>query len=257
MSLHKWGITGKETFLGLGNYIHMFKDLAFWNTFGNSTLFMIISTPIMVIVALGLALICNMETRLKKLYRVSFFLPSVLSVSVISYLGIYIFNPSIGMANSLLKAIGILNKTENIEWLGYTNTAWIAIVIVTIWWTVGTNMLILLSALQGIPKSYYEVYDLESKNAIGKFRYILFPTIKPVLITVIFLQSIASYKIFPQIYYMTKGGPNGTTKPIIQYIYEQGFMNDRIGYAVTMSIPLFVVLFTFGILKNKVGKEGD
>ncbi|MNC79005.1 glycerol-3-phosphate transporter permease [compost metagenome] len=69
------------------------------------------------------------------------------------------------------------------------------------------------------------------------------------------LQIIASYKIFPQIYYMTKGGPNNTTKPIIQYIYEQGFMNDRLGYAVSMSVPLFIILLVLALIQLKMQKS--
>ncbi|ASA20771.1 carbohydrate ABC transporter permease [Paenibacillus donghaensis] len=252
MSLHKWGITGPISFVGLHNYQYLLKDEMFWSSLGHSSLFVFISTPLMVVLALGTALLCNLGTRWKTFFRTGFFLPTVLSVTVVSYLGTYIFNPSIGLVNTLLRYVHVLPQGSNIDWLGNTPTAWLAITLVTLWWTVGTNMLLFLAALQDIPDSLYEAAALDGATPLQRFIYVTLPQLRSIMGVIIMLQIIASYKIFPQIYYMTKGGPNNTTKPIIQYIYEQGFMNDRLGYSVSMSVPLFIILLALALIQLRL-----
>ncbi|WP_339317080.1 sugar ABC transporter permease [Paenibacillus sp. FSL R10-2734] len=255
MSVYKWGITGPISYTGLNNYIYLWRDSQFWSSLWHSSFFVLLSTPLMILLALGTALMCNLNTPLKSFFRTVFFLPSVLSVTVISYLGIYIYNPSIGLMNTLLRFVHILPPDASISWLGQTGTAWFSILSVTLWWTVGTNMLLFLAALQDIPDSYYEAASLDGATAWQRFRFITVPQLLPITSTIVMLQIIASYKVFPQIYYMTKGGPNNTTKPIIQYIYEQGFTNDRIGYSVSMSIPMFLILFILALIQLRLRRK--
>jgi multiple sugar transport system permease protein len=227
------------------------QDKEFWNSLWNTTYFVILSTPTMIVLALGLALIANRNSRLKTFYRSAFFLPSVLSVTVVSYVGLFMFRPYTGLVNNLLQWLHLLPKNKEIFWLTDGNTAWVVIVVVTLWWTVGINMILYLSALQDIPDSLYEAARLDGATDWQLFWHITLPLLKPITNTILLLQLIASYKVFAQIWLITRGGPLNETRPIIQYIYEQGFQNNNLGYAAAMSYVLFIILLILSIIQMK------
>jgi multiple sugar transport system permease protein len=124
-------------------------------------------------------------------------------------------------------------------------------VVVTLWWTVGINMILYLSALQDIPDSLYEAARLDGATDWQLFWHITLPLLKPITNTILLLQLIASYKVFAQIWLITRGGPLNETRPIIQYIYEQGFQNNNLGYAAAMSYVLFIILLILSIIQMK------
>lgn len=257
MSMYKWTLIAKLNFLGMDQYMNIIQDEEFWNALWNTTYFVIMSTPTMILFALGLALIANRNSRLKTFYRSAFFLPSVLSVTVVSYIGLFMFRPYTGLVNNLLQWFHFLPKNKEIFWLTDDSTAWFVIVSVTLWWTVGINMILYLSALQEIPDSLYEAGRLDGATDWQLFWHITLPSLKPITSTILLLQLIASYKVFAQIWLITKGGPLNQTRPIIQYIYEEGFQNNNLGYAAAMSYVLFLILLILSIIHMKWNQHAE
>ncbi|MDQ0886575.1 multiple sugar transport system permease protein [Paenibacillus sp. V4I9] len=257
MSLYDWTLIKKMDFVGLNNYMAMVQDANFWRALWNSTYFVILSTPSMLIFALLLAVIANQKTRLQKFFRSVFFLPSVLSVSVVSYVGLFIIQPYTGFLNNLLKLVGILSVDQEIFWLTESSLAWIAITAITLWWTVGVNMILYLSAMQDIPDDIYEAGRLDGASERQMFFRITLPLLGPITKTILLLQIIASYKVFLQIYIITRGGPGTDTRPIIQYIYEEGIKNNHMGYAATMSYALFAILLVLSLTQLKMSAKKE
>ncbi|WP_312029464.1 carbohydrate ABC transporter permease [Paenibacillus sedimenti] len=257
MSLYDWTLIKKMDFVGLDNYATMLKDANFWSAIWHSTYFVILSTPSMLVFALLLAVIANQKTRLQKFFRSVFFLPSVLSVSVVSYVGLFVIQPYTGFLNNLLKLLGILSADQEIFWLTETSLAWIAITAITLWWTVGVNMILYLSAMQDIPDDIYEAGRLDGATERQMFFRITLPLLGPITKTILLLQIIASYKVFLQIYIITRGGPGTDTRPIIQYIYEEGIKNNHMGYAATMSYALFAILLIVSLIQMRMNAKKE
>jgi multiple sugar transport system permease protein len=254
MSLYKWTIIRKMDFVGLANYKKMLSDSDFWGALQNTTFFVVVSTPIMVIAALILALISNRGSKFKKLFRVTFFIPSVLTVSVISYLAIFVLQPYTGLLNSFLHICGI--KAEP-YWLADQHLAWISIIFTTIWWTVGFNMILYLSALQDVSDEIYEAASLDGATKTQSFFSITLPLLKPITKIIVMLQILASFKVFSQILLITNGGPGSATRPIIQLIYQTGFTRNSLGYASAMSYGLFVILVIVTLIQFRVTRERE
>jgi multiple sugar transport system permease protein len=136
----------------------------------------------------------------------------------------------------------------NIGWLTSPNVAMLSIVITTVWWTIGFNFILYLAGLQEIPKEMYEAASLDGAGPWARLRYITVPLLNRTTMLVLILQVLASLKIFDQIYLMTTGGPNFSTEPIIEYIYDTGFTTYRVGYASAMSYLFFVIILAISVV---------
>ncbi|MNK28785.1 Lactose transport system permease protein LacF [compost metagenome] len=257
MSFYKWTLIKKLKYVGFDNFKRMFQDDQFWAAVWHSTLFVFLTTPTMIALAIVLALIANRKSRLQKLYRSAFFLPSILSVSVASYLGLFMFQPYTGFINGFMHALGILPEGKEVFWLTEPWLAWIAIAALTLWWTVGFNFILYLSAMQEIPDDMYEAASLDGATNSQMFWRITLPMMNPITRTILMLQVIASYKVFLQIYIITGGGPLDSTRPIIQYIYQTGFRSNDLGYAATMSYMLFAILLVLSIIQYVINNRRE
>jgi multiple sugar transport system permease protein len=244
------GALGVErTFIGMENYLRMLKDTAFWESMWNTIYFVLISTPTIVAFGLILALIVNAKLKGTTFLRVTYFMPYMLSISVMASIWVFILQPYTGLMNSILHQLGI---SEEIFWLGEANLAWLSVLMATIWWTVGFNMVLFLAGLQEIPEDIYEAADIDGANGWEKFRYITLPSLKGVITLVVILQSVASFKIFGQPWLMTGGGPGTSTRPLVQYIYEIGFTEWDPGYASAVSYVLFAVMALIAFVQYKL-----
>jgi multiple sugar transport system permease protein len=250
LSLFNWSLTGTGTdqFLGLGNYRELIADDAVWESLWHTVLFTLLSTPPLVGIALLMALLTNRTMRFRWLYRLAYFAPYVLPVSVVVLIWTWLYQPGFGLINGTLTALGL----PEIDWLTDERWAMLAVVIATVWWTVGFNYLLYLAGLQDIPDELYEAADIDGAGPLAKLRRITLPLLKRTTGLVLVLQILASLKIFDQIYLMTYGGPNFATRPIIQYIYESGFTNYRIGYASAISYVFFALIVLVSLAQFKL-----
>lgn len=246
----EFGIESK--FYGLGNYIYMVHDKYFLQALCNTLYFVIISTPAIVVFGLVFALIVNSTIKGTTFLRSAFFISYMLSISVVASIWKFILQPYTGLLNGFLHQIGV--KTE-IYWLGNVNLAWLSILIATIWWTVGFNMILFLAGLQDIPDDLYEAASIDGANSWKKFWSITVPSLRGVIFLVVLLQVVASFKLFGQPWLLTGGGPGTSTRPMVQYIYETAFRNWNSGYASAMSYVLFVVIGVVTLFQNKLTKN--
>ncbi|HZT98411.1 MAG TPA: sugar ABC transporter permease [Ktedonobacteraceae bacterium] len=246
MSFFNWSLVGKGTsdFAGLSNYAEALADAAFWTSLWHTILFTILSTPILVVLGLALAILANAVPWGKGIFRLAFFAPYVLPSAVVALIWVWLYEPGFGLISASFAAIGL----GNIGWLTSPNVAMLSIVITTVWWTIGFNFILYLAGLQEIPKEMYEAASLDGAGPWARLLHITVPLLGRTTMLVLILQVLASLKIFDQIYLMTTGGPNFSTEPIIEYIYDTGFTTYRVGYASAMSYLFFVIILAISVV---------
>ena len=195
----------------------------------------------------------NNSRRITAVFRTIFFAPYVFSVAGLTLIWGFLLNPQSGILAATLEFLGI----EPIPWLTDPDLALPAIVVTTLWWTVGFNMVLFLAGLQDIDPTLYEAADIDGASSLDKFWNITIPGLRRTLLLVIVLQIIASFQIFGQVFIMTRGGPGGATRVLIQHIYESGFRDFNLGYASAMSIFLFIVMFVVSYFQFQIGDENE
>jgi multiple sugar transport system permease protein len=180
--------------------------------------------------------------------RLAFFLPFVLPVTVVTLIWIWLYQPEFGLVNDTLGRFGVVSTA----WIGGENTAMLAVVVTTVWWTVGFNFLLYLAALQSIPADLYEAATLDGSSGWQRLRFLTLPLLRRTTGLVLVLQLIASLKIFDQVYLLNQGATNLTVRPIIQYIYDQGFTGFRIGFASAISYLFFLIVVAIAAAQLKL-----
>jgi multiple sugar transport system permease protein len=247
------GGQGLGSFLGLTNYEDLAGDAEMWSSLLHTVQFTLLSTPPLVLIGLVMALLANRSLHGRWLLRLAYFAPFVLPVSVVVLIWTWLYQPSFGLINSWLQSFGF----ESVNWLtGSGPTAMISVVATTVWWTSGLNFLLYLAALQDIPEVLYEAADVDGATGWQKLRHITLPMLKRTTLLVVVLQILASLKVFDQIYLMTEGGPNFGTRPIIQYIYEAGFTNYRVGFASAVSWMFFLLILVASLAQLRSSRPG-
>lgn len=257
VSLHKWGLMGKQDFLGFANYAKLLTDNNFWGALRNTLVFTVITTPLLVVTALVLALFANRPNRIKRGLRILYYLPSVLSVSVASFIAKFAFSPYTGLLNGILHAIGVLPAGQEIQWLNDPVLAMITVSVMTVWWTVGFSMLLYLSGLQDISPDLYEAAAIDGASKRQQLFSITLPLLKPTTWLVILLQMIACIKVYGQISLITGGGPASSTRPLVQYVYETAFKRSDMGYAAAISYVLFAILLLLSLVQQALQRRGN
>lgn len=245
----KTGSYGSEAvFSGFDNYLYMLKDEKFWVSLGNTLYFIVISVPTLVVLGLILAILVHSKLKGTTLLRSAYFMPYMLSVSVMGSIWVFILQSRTGLLSETLSILGI--STE-IFWFGSWGMGWLSILIATVWWTAGFNMVIFLAGLQEIPDELYEAAEMDGATSWYKFRYITMPSLKGVTGLVVILQTIASFKLFGQTFLITNGGPGSATTPLVHYIYDIAFQQWDLGYASAVSFVLLLIISIISIIQYK------
>ncbi len=221
------------------------NDPRFWNAFRNTVVFTVVSTPLIAALGLGFAMLVNGRHRFEGVYRAALFVPYVLPVSVATLIWGYLLNPSRGLVSELTEALG----AGTVAWLSDPRVAMAAIVVTTVWWTVGFNMILFGAGLQDIDPSLYEAASLDGATRWQTFWHITRPGLRHATLLVVVTQIIASFQIFGQVHIMTSGGPGGATDVLVRYIYQTGFRDTELGYSSAMSLFLFVVMVLVSLVQ--------
>jgi multiple sugar transport system permease protein len=249
ISLHNMDVVMVNVhFIGLQNFERIFGDANFWKTLKNTLTYTLISSPLSMALGLGVALLVNKPYRGMGIFRAIFYLPSVLSVSVIGLIWQRLYNPDFGVLASLFNAIGL----KPLPWLMDPNLAMPAIVITSLWWGLGFPMLIFLAGLQDIPRELYESAKLDGAGGWNLFRYITIPGLHRQMLFVMVMTLISSFQVFGQVFVMTNGGPGGHTRTLIMYIYETSFTNWQLGYGSAMAYALFIIMFGLSLFQLRL-----
>ncbi|MEE4119484.1 MAG: sugar ABC transporter permease [Paracoccaceae bacterium] len=228
-------------------------DRRFWPTVANTIVFVGLTVPGVTLTALVLAAAMNRETKAMGVLRTLFFLSQVLSVTVVTLIWQIMFSPRQGLIANVTQAFG----GTPINWLTDEQFAMAAIVIATIWWSLGIAMILFLAGLQDISRDLYEAAALDNATGTKAFRHITLPNLKRTITLVIILQIILHFQVFGQSHLMTQGGPNDETQVLVRYIYQTGFRDSELGRASAMAVFLFVVMGAFSVLQFVVGREEE
>lgn len=233
-------------FIGLSNYIEIMNDPTFWQAVKNTIIFVVGTIPVTTAIAIILAVFLNQKIKFRSFFRASYFVPVMTSVVVISTIFTYIYSPY-GLLNSLLNLFGIPGK----NWLLNTNFALPAIMVMMIWASFGYYTVLFLAGLQNIPEEIYESAAIDGANTVQTFFRITLPLLRPMLIFALVINTIRSFQIFSQIFVMTQGGPLGSTRTIVYYLYNMGFQKFRMGYASGIAYLLFILILIFSVIQMK------
>lgn len=238
MTLHQWEVLTPPQFIGLENFHTLFTTARFWTSLWNTIQFTIITVPPLVIFGFIIAVLVNGRIFGKSFFRFAFYLPNILSISVVCLTWLLMLNRSHGIVNVFLKNFGI----QPIAWVSDPNFAMLAVGMTTIWWSFGFNFLVYLSSLQQIPDSVYEAAQIDGAGWLQRLIRVTLPILSRTHAVVIVLQILASLQIFGQVYIMTGGGPGGRTRVLIQYVYEEGFRFFNMGYAQAIAFVFFIFM---------------
>ena len=251
ISLHNYDyLLPKQPFVGLDNYVKLLTpgsptSGAFWQSMGATAKFTLFSVPFLVVVPLLVALILNQKFRGRNFFRAMYFAPYVLGVAVVGILWRYLLDPKIGPVNYYLGQLGL---PEDTPWTNALPWAWISLVGMTVWWTLGFNTVIYLAGLQDIPRDLYDAAKVDGANRWQRFQYVTLPGLRPILLFVVTVTIFASANMFGQAYLVTQGNPGEATRTAIMYIAEESWQNFRMGDAAAMSYVLALFLAAIGVL---------
>lgn len=250
ISLHRWDFTlpGKP-FVGLDNYRDLFDPGSiifetFWRSMRATGIFTVASVPLLLVIPLVVALVMNQKFPGRNFFRAVYFAPYVLGVAVVAVLWRYLLDNNIGLINHYL---GVLGLPDDTAWTTSTPAAWIGLVGVTVWWTLGYNSVIYLAALQDIPRELYEAARVDGANGWQQLRNVTLPGLRPVLAFITMITILASANMFGQSYLITQGGPGRETRTAIYQIAETGLRNFQMGSAAAMSYVLTAVLTVMSV----------
>ncbi|MBP2477954.1 multiple sugar transport system permease protein [Crossiella equi] len=249
MSFTDQSITGagSDVWVGLDNYIELFGDPVVWRSLWNTLVFTLLSTPVLLLLGLALALLTHRRLPAAWLFRLAFFAPYVLPVSVVVLVWMWLYQPGFGLINDTLVRLGL----SEVGWLSDNDVVMLSVVLTTVWWTVGFNYLLYLAGLSEIPREQYEAAALDGATGWRALRWITLPLLARTHVLVLVLQVLASLKVFDQVYLLT-GGTNPEVRSIVQYVYESGFTNFRVGYASAISYVFFALVIVLAVLQLRI-----
>jgi multiple sugar transport system permease protein len=230
---------------GANNYTEALTSSDFWQAMWHTVLFTLLTTPPLVVIALVLAIFTDRLARGRWFFRLVFFAPYVVPSAAMALIWTWLYTPQIGLWDKWLSAVGI---TSPPNWLGDPNWAMVSVALATVWWTLGFNFVLYLAGLQEIPRSLYEAAAVDGATRWQQMRRLTLPLLNRTTGLVVVLQIIASLKIFDQIFLMTSGGPNYSTRPLLEYVYDIGFTDFRTGYAAAASMLYFLVILAVSLV---------
>jgi multiple sugar transport system permease protein len=252
MSLTNWDFVRTPQFVGLRNYIRLFtQDALFWTSLKVTFTYVLMFVPGVMVASLVLALAMNQKLRGIKFVRSAIFIPVVTSMVAVSIVWVWLLSKDFGLINMVLRTLGL----PAIGWLTNESTALPSIAVVGIWKAMGYNAIILLAALQGVPRILYEAADIDGANNWAKFWNITLPMIAPSIVFVTITSMIGAFQVFDQAFIMTSGGPGDATYVYNFYFYRQAFGQLRMGYASAMAYILFLVMFIATIFQLRLTRE--
>lgn len=252
LSFQKWNMFSSEsTFVGLDNYIRMFQSEEFWQVLKNTAVYTFGTIPLNMGFSLLVAYALNKKIIGKKFLRTAFFAPVIISPVAAAVIWRWLYDPNFGLINWFIGLFGI----NPINWLNDPTAAMFALIIMGVWKTFGYNMVLFSAGLQGIPETYYEAALIDGASGWTRFWKITIPLLSPTTFFIMVMSMIGSFQVFDIVYVLTSGGPLGSTKVLVFYVYEHAFKFFEMGYASAVAYVLFAILFIFTMLQMKYMKS--
>lgn len=243
-------LSNEATWIGLANYARLLEDDVFWKAMANTMIFVLGTIPFTTAFAVGLATMLNRNIAWKSFYRSAYFIPSVTAIVVLSLIFTNLYAHD-GYINSLLRLLGMPYPKDG--WLLNTGTALPAIMAMDVWIATGYYTVLLLAALQTIPKDLYEAAEIDGASRRQQFFRITLPGLRPMLLFVIVINTIRSFQIFTEVYVMTKGGPLNSTTTLVYEVYRNAFdRTDAMGYASAIAYVTFILILAVSLIQMKL-----
>lgn len=250
VSLLRWNmIDPVRPFVGFGNYAQLVRDERFLTALGNTTTFAVVSVFLTIPLALFFAVLLNRRLSAMSWYRTAFFVPHVTSLAAAAMVWHWLYRPDqFGLLNYLIGQVGISPQ----RWLLDPDQALPAIIAVSIWGSLGRDIVIFLAGLQNISPDYYEAAQIDGAGGWQAFRYVTVPLLSPTTYFILIVSMIGAFKVFALPLFLTGGGPLDRTLTIVYSIYQQGFQFFRMGYASAQAYALFAIIFAITMLQRRV-----
>lgn len=248
---YEYDLTQTPEWVGFANFQRLGSDPVFWQTLGNTLLYLVGVVPILVVFPLILAILVNQKITGISWFRASLYAPVVISMVVagIAWKWLYAEN---GLFNQLLKQLGF---ETGIPWLTSPDWAIFSVMVVTVWKGLGYYMVIYLAGLQSVPQELYEAAAIDGSDNYLKHWDITIPLMRPYMVLVAVISAISATKVFEEVYVLTQGGPRNSSKTVVYYLYEQAFSNLEISYACTIGLVLFLGILGLSILNLKLSQK--
>ena len=277
-------------FIGLENYIELFQDIEFWRAMLNTAFFSILSVPLGILIALGIAILLNQKIKGLGIYRTIYYLPVITSIAAVALVWKWLFDTKSGFFNQLFEMVGVspslwLSESRGIfqvvlGWLSIDlpqyiqvfggdfdqvitrlihgpSVALCCIIVMSVWKVLGYNVVIFLAGLQNIPAQLYEAAEIDGASPFQQFKNVTWPLLSPTTFFIFIMSTISSFQVFVQVFMMTPfGGPDRSTSVVVFYLYEKAFKTFEFGYAAAMAYVLFTIIFVLTLLQKKyVGEK--
>jgi len=253
-SLHDWTVGASEQpWVGLANYTKLFGDPQFQRALTNTLIITVVSTAVLVVVGLGLALALTSENVVSRVIRSAFFFPTVISLTTVGMVWRFLLDPDIGLVGGVSRALGL----GAVNWLQSTTLALPTVIFVNVWKNAGFVMIVLVAGLKAIPGELYEAAGLDGAGRRQLLRYVTLPALRPTMLFVTFIVTVQSLQLFDLVYVMTGGGPLFHTETLVTKLYRDGFTNYQTGYAAATSWVLFVVVVLVSVLQLRIFRYND
>lgn len=252
-SFTNYDVVKNRDWVNFDNYKRLLQDDLYWTTFKNVAYYTVIFVPLNILISLGVAMLLNFRRLGVRLFRTMNYMPTLTSAVAAATVWVWLLHPEYGLVNTLLGYAGITGPA----WLAQTETAMLSIILVTLWQSIGSNMIIYIAGLQGVPDYLYESAKLDGANALQRFRYITWPQLRPTTFLVSTMSIIGALQLFDQAFVLTQGGPGNVTKTPVYLIYQQGFNQLQMGYASAQAFILALAILIFSIVNMRVNKSEE
>jgi len=235
-------------------YVILAGDPVFYRSLLNNLFFALVVIPVQTGIGLGLALTVNQKLQGRNFFRTLYFAPVVTSMVVVSFVWRFLYDFNNGLINEMLAAISFGNF-EPVNWLGETNTAMWAIIVMSVWQGAGMQMMLYLAGLQSIPGSLYEAAGIDGANGWQQFWNVTFPGLRNVNIFILITITIAAFQLFIQPWVMTNGGPDNATSTVAFHMVRNGYREQDIAYGSTIAVAFFIFILAINLIQRRILRE--
>ena len=255
-SFFKWDGFSAMKFNGIKNYLYVFRDEIFWKAIRNTFVYAILVTVFKNVIAFFLASVLVKNFFGKTIFRTAIYIPVTLSYIVIGILWTWIYNPTFGLLNSMLTALGL--EKLILGWLSDANVALFSVIAVDIWKWIGYHMVLYIAGLQGVPKDLYEAAEIDGAGRLAKLRYVTIPMVNATIVINVLMSITGAFvSNYDIVYIMTNGGPYHSTEVSLTYIMKTAFTDSNFGKANAMSVVLFLMVLVFGFIQLRAMSRED
>jgi multiple sugar transport system permease protein len=251
LSFHEWNILEPaKPFVGLDNYSRLVGDERFGGAIVNTLYYTAVSVPLTMGIGLLIALLLNNQIRARGFFRTLFYLPVVTPLVIAAIIWKWVYNGDFGLLNYYLIQIGVID--EPLLWLADPNLAMPAVIITSIWKSVGFSMVVYLAGLQSIPEDFYDAAKVDGAVGWQRLKDITLPLLSSTTLFLAVVSVLGAFQVFTEIFIMTNGGPLGRTTTIVYHIYQTAFKFFDMGYASAMAFGMFAMMFAFTLVQLRV-----